>query len=78
MCTGDLLVQHLPFAWGLVNDSFMTDLCLLFPPHLIAISCIYLTTISQDLEEKKKDTMKQWMAELHVNLDDVNKPFFFF
>ncbi|KAJ7983089.1 cyclin-like protein [Mycena polygramma] len=35
----------LQMAWFIVNDSYRSELCLLYPPHLIAIAAIYLTCI---------------------------------
>ncbi|KAF8665674.1 hypothetical protein AX16_000127 [Volvariella volvacea WC 439] len=35
-------LQH---AWFIINDTYRSDLCLLYPPHLIAIAAIYLTLI---------------------------------
>ncbi|KAL7058652.1 hypothetical protein AAHC03_012848 [Spirometra sp. Aus1] len=33
-------------AWHIVNDSMRTDLCLHYPPYLIALGCIQLAFIS--------------------------------
>ncbi|KAF8991686.1 cyclin-like protein [Cyathus striatus] len=32
-------------AWFIINDTYRSDLCLLYPPHLIAIAAIYLTFV---------------------------------
>ncbi|KAF9475275.1 cyclin-like protein [Pholiota conissans] len=32
-------------AWSIINDTYRSQLCLLHPPHLIAIAAIYLTFI---------------------------------
>ncbi|KIM42737.1 hypothetical protein M413DRAFT_444403 [Hebeloma cylindrosporum] len=32
-------------AWSIINDTYRSQLCLLYPPHLIAIAAIYLTFI---------------------------------
>ncbi|TDL17693.1 hypothetical protein BD410DRAFT_816457 [Rickenella mellea] len=34
-------------AWFIINDTYRSDLCLLYPPHLIAITALYLTCIIQ-------------------------------
>ncbi|PFH44866.1 hypothetical protein AMATHDRAFT_109840, partial [Amanita thiersii Skay4041] len=34
--------QH---AWLIINDTYRSNLCLLYPPHLIAIAALYLTVI---------------------------------
>ncbi len=35
----------LQMAWSIINDSYRSNLCLLYPPHLIAVAAIYLTQI---------------------------------
>lgn len=35
----------LQLAWFIINDTYRADICLLYPPHLIAIAAIYLTLI---------------------------------
>ncbi|KAI0676645.1 cyclin-like protein [Trametes maxima] len=32
-------------AWHIVNDTYRSELCLLYPPHLIAVTAIYLALI---------------------------------
>ncbi|KAF8803752.1 hypothetical protein BYT27DRAFT_7195093 [Phlegmacium glaucopus] len=47
--TGDGQLELTPAAlqtsWSIVNDTYRSQLCLLHPPHLIAIAAIYLTFI---------------------------------
>ena len=42
-------IAHIPFVTDdnrfIINDSFRSDLCLLYPPHLIAIAATYLTLV---------------------------------
>ncbi|EIW62296.1 cyclin-like protein [Trametes versicolor FP-101664 SS1] len=42
MPLGDVAVQT---AWFIINDTYRSELCLLYPPHLIAITAIYLTLV---------------------------------
>ncbi len=35
----------LPLAWRIVNDSFRTDVCLLFPPFQIALACLHMASV---------------------------------
>ncbi|KAI0951656.1 hypothetical protein AcV7_007692 [Taiwanofungus camphoratus] len=35
----------LQMAWFIINDTYRSELCLLYPPHLIAIAAIYLTLV---------------------------------
>jgi cyclin-C len=32
----------------IINDTYRTDVCLLYPPHLIAIAAIYLSLVNND------------------------------
>lgn len=57
--------QLLPLAWKIVNDSLRTDVCLLYPPYLIALACLHMACVIS-----QKDT-KHWFAELNVDLDKV-------
>lgn len=41
-------LQHPEFlqtAWNIVNDSYYSDVCLQYPPYLIALAVIYMTSI---------------------------------
>jgi len=44
---GKLELQEgaLQMAWFIINDTYRSNLCLLYPPHLIAITAIYLTLV---------------------------------
>ncbi|KZP07788.1 cyclin-like protein [Athelia psychrophila] len=44
---GQLELQEgaLQMAWFIINDTYRSQLCLLYPPHLIAIAAIYLTLV---------------------------------
>ncbi|KAI6014986.1 cyclin-like protein [Pisolithus orientalis] len=35
--------EALQLAWSIINDMYRSDLCLLYPPHLLAITALYLT-----------------------------------
>ncbi|CAK5275924.1 unnamed protein product [Mycena citricolor] len=41
----DLPSNGLQTAWFIINDTYRSELCLLYPPHLIAIAAIYLTCV---------------------------------
>ncbi|KAI8974281.1 cyclin-like protein [Pilobolus umbonatus] len=64
------------YAWFIINDSYRTDICLLYPPHLIALSAIYLTIVLNHAEfvpgsaGDQKD-MKQWFADLNVDMTSI-------
>jgi len=44
---GKLELQEgaLQMAWFIVNDTYRSDFCLTYPPHLIALAAIYLTLV---------------------------------
>jgi len=58
---GDIL----PFAWRVVNDSLRCDICLLYPPYLIALAAIYMACVFE------KKSCHQWFAELNVNMERI-------
>ncbi|KAG6816126.1 hypothetical protein H0H87_008476 [Tephrocybe sp. NHM501043] len=39
----ELTEVALQTAWFIINDTYRSDLCLLHPPHIIAIAALYLT-----------------------------------
>lgn len=41
----DLTAGEVENAWQIINDSYMTDLPLLYPPHVIAVAAIHLTLV---------------------------------
>ncbi|CAI9737008.1 Hypothetical predicted protein [Octopus vulgaris] len=55
----------LPVAWRIVNDSLRTDVCLMYPPYLIALACLHIACVIQDKDGR------QWFAELSVDMDKV-------
>ncbi|XP_037897521.1 cyclin-C-like [Glossina fuscipes] len=60
--------QLLTFSWRIVNDSLRTDVCLLYPSFQIAIAGLQIACVIL-----QKDSMKQWFAELNVDLDKVQE-----
>ena len=55
----------LSLAWRIVNDTYRTDLCLLYPPFMIALACLHVACVVQ-----QKDA-RQWFAELSVDMEKV-------
>lgn len=43
--TLSLTTEEAALAWSIINDHYMTDLPLLFPPHIIAIVAILLALV---------------------------------
>ncbi|KAE9393130.1 C/H/G cyclin [Gymnopus androsaceus JB14] len=67
-------------AWFIINDTYRSQLCLLYPPHLIAISAIYLTlvlhtptqnTIFDETTTRRQDPVA-FLADLNVSLSVVS------
>eukprot|EP00249_Psilotum_nudum_P009746 c22129_g1_i2 orf=322-864(-) len=52
-------------AWSLVNDTYRTDLILMYPPHMIALACIFVACVL-----KEKDT-RTWFEDLRVDLNVI-------
>lgn len=52
-------------AWAILNDSYRTDACLLFPPFVIAISCLFMAA---SVLGKKPET---WIHNINVEVGDV-------
>jgi cyclin C len=53
------------FTWSLVNDSYRTDLILMYPPFMIALACIYIASVL-----KEEDT-RSWFEELRVDMNVI-------
>lgn len=51
-------------SWSIINDSYITDLHLLYPPHIIAIASLYITIVVRiNLNESKKTQTINTTAE---------------
>jgi cyclin C len=48
-------------AWNMVNDSFFTDIPLLYPPFMVAVAALVMSCVAQD---RAVDT---WLEGLNVN-----------
>lgn len=68
----DLLNKNQVCVWwarSLVNDSYRTDLILMYPPFMIALACIYIASVL-----KEKDT-RSWFEDLRVDMNVVCSSF---
>ncbi|RWS01346.1 cyclin-C-like isoform X2, partial [Dinothrombium tinctorium] len=75
----------LNISWNVVNDTYRTDIPLLYAPHLISIGTneffINVDELTVFLKQiacmqvacviAQKDYYKQWFAELNVDLDKI-------
>lgn len=64
-CADAQLTDLLATAWPILNDSYLTDACLLYPPYLVAIACVYLAGTLADRD------MRPWVATLSVSNQDI-------
>ncbi|GBG28750.1 Cyclin-C [Hondaea fermentalgiana] len=54
-------------AWSILNDSYLSDVILLYPPYLIAIAAFYMACVQTNVDSKK------WFSQLNVRLDVVRE-----
>eukprot|EP00742_Colponemidia_sp_Colp-10_P010572 GILJ01011621.1.p1 GENE.GILJ01011621.1~~GILJ01011621.1.p1 ORF type:complete len:260 (+),score=19.43 GILJ01011621.1:67-846(+) len=59
------LKECLQTAWNLVNDSYCTDVSFLYPPYLIAIACIYMSSVF--LEKN----VSQWLNNINISYKEI-------
>ena len=57
----------LPLAWRIVNDSYRTDVVLMYAPFQIALACLHMACVIQNQE----NAAKQWFAELNVDFEKI-------
>lgn len=55
-------------VWAVINDSYVTDAMLIYPPHIIALAaiCISVTT-----SETKAGDMALFMAQSNIQIEQV-------
>ncbi|KAK9314832.1 cyclin-like protein [Lipomyces starkeyi] len=66
-------------AWSVINDSYITDLPLLYPPHVIALTAIYMSVVlrpppvAAQAERSKTRLQKimDWFAGCGIDLEAV-------
>ncbi|KAJ7062831.1 cyclin-like protein [Mycena amicta] len=67
----ELPSSGLQTAWFIINDTFRSELCLLHPPHLIAIAAIYLTCV---FHPATHETVASVLAASHESSSPVPGP----
>lgn len=60
-----MIDRALPLAWNIVNDSFRCDLCLRYPPYLIAVASLQMACTVKGID------LSQMLAELKVSPSEV-------
>uniref|UniRef100_A0A8C5Y8B3 Cyclin C-terminal domain-containing protein n=1 Tax=Microcebus murinus TaxID=30608 RepID=A0A8C5Y8B3_MICMU len=43
----------LPLVWRIVNDTYRMDLCLLYPPFMIALACLHVACVAQQKDARQ-------------------------
>lgn len=70
-----LAKEDLQHAWSLLNDSYITDLHLLFPPHTIAMAAIYISIVlKKNLNMIRAGTgadSRKYSGSMNMQLDDI-------
>ncbi|KAI9349039.1 cyclin-like protein, partial [Obelidium mucronatum] len=64
---GTIFLQN---AWMLINDTYRSDLPLLYPPHMIALGVIYLTAAMQEKMVESID-FGLWFSRVNVQPDQI-------
>ncbi|KAH3666090.1 hypothetical protein OGAPHI_004279 [Ogataea philodendri] len=78
----DISPEELQTCWSIINDSYITDLHLLFPPHIIAIGTLYITLVlgidvrktianSAKLPDPRMDNFVKFLASSNIDLSEV-------
>ncbi|KAJ1934067.1 RNA polymerase II holoenzyme cyclin-like subunit, partial [Linderina pennispora] len=55
---------------SIINDSFRTDVALVYPPHVIAVAALFLSRVV-DQGTQSESEAQQWFADLNVDMTDV-------
>ena len=58
-------------AWTIVNDSYHTDVCLRFPPFMIALSAIYISCVYVERDVRRREEERE--RERETERDRVRK-----
>ena len=56
-----------PLAWRIVNDSYRTDVVLLYAPFQVALACLHMACVMHNQE----NAAKGWFADLNVDMDKI-------
>jgi len=66
-----LPISSIQQAWWVTNDVYRTDIPLLYPPYIIAITVIFLVSVLISDANKYKDKIKEWFIGLNVDMSEV-------
>ncbi|KAI9202748.1 cyclin-like protein [Polychytrium aggregatum] len=62
--------QVLQTGWGMVNDTYRSNLSLMYPPFMIALTIVYLTTLFIG-DEALRLHVKDWFCNLNVDMLEI-------
>lgn len=62
--------DELQHSWSLINDSYITDLHVLFPPHVIALAAVYITIVLK----KNLNAIRSGTGSIDKNISLQNDP----
>ncbi|KAK9461646.1 cyclin-like protein [Lipomyces oligophaga] len=76
-----LSFEEMQTAWSVINDCFITDLPLLYPPHVIALASIYFSVVIKTASiavvpqsgrvRTRINKIIEWFSSCGIDLDDV-------
>jgi len=67
--------EEMQNCWSLINDSYITDLHLLLPPHIIAVAAIYITIVLKKNLSQLKNKEENGVSNNSIaNNVDSNNP----
>ncbi|CAD5123332.1 DgyrCDS11689 [Dimorphilus gyrociliatus] len=66
LCSSTDDAQLLQVAWRIINDTYRTDIPLLYPPYMIALSALHMACVIN-----QKEAAKNWFAELAIDMEKI-------
>jgi cyclin-C len=71
--------SELVLAWTIVNDTYASDLPLLYPPHIIALAAIYMAYFTpprlrspvKGAANPTQTKLVEWFAQSGVDMDSI-------
>ncbi|TPX32912.1 hypothetical protein SmJEL517_g04080 [Synchytrium microbalum] len=61
-------------AWFIVNDAFKTDAMLLYPPHMISLTAIFMSCVMNEehvKQEKPQLDVRAFFSDLNINMEEI-------
>ncbi|ODV91536.1 hypothetical protein CANCADRAFT_29937 [Tortispora caseinolytica NRRL Y-17796] len=76
-----ILPDEMSCAWSVLNDSYITDLPLLYPPHIIALAALFVAVLTKAPRGSVSDTavsgsrmanLADWLAQCGADLSAIS------